>query len=48
MILLKWFAIEIPGMVIGIVIGSFMPGIGRRIKGWFTKEGQAVKQKISR
>lgn len=37
---------QLVGMVIGFIIGAFTPGIGRMIKGWFSREAAVVKEKL--
>jgi hypothetical protein len=34
------------GIGVGIVIGAFIPAIGRKIKAFFVKEAAAVKAKL--
>lgn len=44
--ILEFLGKQLPGMGIGFVVGAFMPGIGRIIKGWFSKKGQQVESAI--
>lgn len=34
------------GLALGIVVGAFMPAIGRKIKGLFVKETQYVEGQV--
>ena len=41
--MLHYLAGQIVGICLGIVVGAFMPAIGRKIKGLFVKETTSAK-----
>jgi len=36
------------GVVLGVVVGSFMPALGRKIKALFVKESTSVKTAVEK
>ena len=38
----------IVGIVLGVVVGSFMPALGRKIKALFVKESTSVKTAVEK
>jgi hypothetical protein len=45
--MLSFLVHQLPGMGIGLLVGAFMPAVGRKLKALFVEESKAAESKVA-